>query len=864
LARTAWTLVLLVWCSSAFGQTTAPTDPTAAPVVDPAAPPTEPQADAPTEPPADEPGDTPPALDEDPDKVPMPSLPATDLDAAQGLPLVLIEITGLRRIAPADVQGYMKLKVGAPFDAAGLRADVRALWRSGSFEDLEVDLHTNPNGISLRFHVKERATVNVVEFEGNEEIDDDDLAEALEVKVDSVLSRPALGRALQKIRDMYAEKGYFLAEATHEVVAGKNNVVTVRFIVKENSQVSVKRVTFIGNESISTSELKGVMITGNPGLLAFGSGGPFRQDAFERDIAMISAMYYDRGFLQVSVSTPRVMLTPDKSGIEVSVTIDEGPRFKIRQLRVFEMGPDGTEVEPIGGRRALRLMVRAESGDYFNRAQLLEDLGFIRSLYRDEGYANVVAEPQTSVDAQSREVDVVIPIVRGPVVYFERIEMRGNPKTRDRVIRRELEIVEGQKFSETGMNRSRARVTALGYFERVDISTEQGSAPDRLTVYIDVTEKPTGTFQVGAGFSSIENFIATAQVQQANLFGNGQNISLQAQLSGIRQLVNLRLVEPYFLESKFSASVDLFDQLRAYNDFSQRSQGGALTFGYPLVTPEVNVALTYSATLDTVSTGGNSTLLGGTSGRISAFSQLPLANLFNFGVTSSIRPSISFDTRDNRLFPTSGVFINVSTEWATRVLASENEFVRNKWTGRFYVPIWKGLVLKMNTEAGMVTSPKASGVPIFARFFLGGILDLRGFLFRSVGPRMPLTQSTDPNSAPITNGANIGGNLMYYQNVELEFPIFDAVGLRAVVFTDLGNAWNLEGNYCAAAGGATLFAEVSPCFTIDSLLAVRTSWGFGLRWFSPLGPLRFEWGFPFKPLPYEESSRFEFTIGNFF
>jgi len=856
--------VLLVWCSSAFGQTTAPTDPTAAPVVDPAAPPTEPQADAPTEPPADEPGDTPPALDEDPDKVPMPSLPATDLDAAQGLPLVLIEITGLRRIAPADVQGYMKLKVGAPFDAAGLRADVRALWRSGSFEDLEVDLHTNPNGISLRFHVKERATVNVVEFEGNEEIDDDDLAEALEVKVDSVLSRPALGRALQKIRDMYAEKGYFLAEATHEVVAGKNNVVTVRFIVKENSQVSVKRVTFIGNESISTSELKGVMITGNPGLLAFGSGGPFRQDAFERDIAMISAMYYDRGFLQVSVSTPRVMLTPDKSGIEVSVTIDEGPRFKIRQLRVFEMGPDGTEVEPIGGRRALRLMVRAESGDYFNRAQLLEDLGFIRSLYRDEGYANVVAEPQTSVDAQSREVDVVIPIVRGPVVYFERIEMRGNPKTRDRVIRRELEIVEGQKFSETGMNRSRARVTALGYFERVDISTEQGSAPDRLTVYIDVTEKPTGTFQVGAGFSSIENFIATAQVQQANLFGNGQNISLQAQLSGIRQLVNLRLVEPYFLESKFSASVDLFDQLRAYNDFSQRSQGGALTFGYPLVTPEVNVALTYSATLDTVSTGGNSTLLGGTSGRISAFSQLPLANLFNFGVTSSIRPSISFDTRDNRLFPTSGVFINVSTEWATRVLASENEFVRNKWTGRFYVPIWKGLVLKMNTEAGMVTSPKASGVPIFARFFLGGILDLRGFLFRSVGPRMPLTQSTDPNSAPITNGANIGGNLMYYQNVELEFPIFDAVGLRAVVFTDLGNAWNLEGNYCAAAGGATLFAEVSPCFTIDSLLAVRTSWGFGLRWFSPLGPLRFEWGFPFKPLPYEESSRFEFTIGNFF
>ncbi|HSC89542.1 MAG TPA: outer membrane protein assembly factor BamA [Polyangiaceae bacterium] len=884
--RVRWTAALLclvlVWSAlvgTALAQTTpapaqpAPAQPAPAQPAPAQPAPASPQpgTDAPADAPAD--GDAPadpnadpnaPPASDDPDQVALPRLPDTDMEAAQGLPVQVIEITGLRRIAPTDVQGYMKLKAGLPFDAGDLRRDVRAIWRSGSFEDLEVDLRVTSAGVSLRLHVKERATVSALEFDGNEEIDDDDLTEALEVKVDSVLSRPALGRAVQKIRDMYAEKGYFLAEARFEIVQGRNNTVTVKFIVKENTQVTVKRVTFIGNRGISTAELKGLMLTGNPGIMGFGSGGPFRQDMFERDIAMISATYYDRGYLQVSVSTPRVMLTPDKSGIEVSITIDEGPRFKIRQLRVFEMGPDGQEVEPIGGRRALRLMVRAESGDYFNRAQLLEDIGLIRSLYRDEGYANVLAEPQTQVDAMTREVDVVIPVVRGPVVYFERIEMRGNPKTRDRVIRRELEIVEGQRYSETGINRSRARVTALGFFERVDISTEQGSAPDRLTVYVDVTEKPTGTFQVGAGFSSIENFIATAQVQQANLFGNGQNISLQAQISGIRQLINLRFVEPYFLESRFSASIDLFDQLRAYTDFTQRSRGGALTFGYPLVVPTVNVALTYSATLDEVSTGNNSTLLGGTTNRVSAFNQLPLANLFQYGVTSSIRPSISFDTRDNRLFPTSGVYLNLSTELATKVLASENEFIRNKWTGRFYVPIWKGLVFKMNTEAGMVTSPNPAGVPIFARFFLGGILDLRGFLFRSVGPRMPLTQSTDPNSAPITNGANIGGNLMYYQNVELEFPIFDAVGLKAVLFTDLGNAWNLEGNYCDAAGGATMYPEVSPCFSIDSLLAVRTSWGFGLRWFSPLGPLRFEWGFPFKPLPYEESNRFEFTIGNFF
>jgi outer membrane protein insertion porin family len=274
------------------------------------------------------------------------------------------------------------------------------------------------------------------------------------------------------------------------------------------------------------------MFTGNSGFFAFGSGGPFRQDAFERDVAVISALYYDRGFLAVSISTPRIMLTPDRSGIEVTITIDEGPRYRIRQLRIYERGPDGREVEPLDGRRNLRMMLHAKTGDYFNRAALLEDLQAVRTLYRDHGYANVDATPQTELDPVHNEVDVVVPIERGPLVHFERIEVRGNSKTRDKVIRRELEVAEGELFHETRLDKSKRRITALGYFERVDISTEQGSAPDKMNVYIEVSERPTGTFQVGAGFSSVENFIVTMQIQQANLFGNGQSLSLQGQLSG--------------------------------------------------------------------------------------------------------------------------------------------------------------------------------------------------------------------------------------------------------------------------------------------------------------------------------------------
>jgi outer membrane protein insertion porin family len=795
--------------------------------------------------------------------LPAPAV-VDDAEAARGLPIVDIQVLGNRRITSQDVLTYLQEKVGDPFSPEDLADDVRELWNSGFFDDIEVDLERSGSGVNLRFLVRERPNIKAVEFEGNDEIDDDDLNEAIEVKTNTILSRPAIGRTIQKIRDMYAQKGYFLAEADSEVVPEKNNEVTVKFKITEHNAVSVRRITFIGNEGISDADLKAAMITGNPGFFGFGSGGPFRQDAFERDVAIISALYYDKGYLTVSVSTPRIMLTPDRNGIEISVTINEGPRFKIRQLRVFERGADGKEVEPIGGRRALRNMVRAESGQFFNRAELAEDLQAVQTLYRDHGYANVLANPETRLLADTQEVDVIVPIIRGPIVYFDRIEVRGNTKTRDKVIRREMEIIEGHKFSETALERSRRRITALGYFERVDISTSANpEREDRISAIVEVVERPTGTFQVGAGFSSIENFIATAQVQQANLFGNGQSLSLNAQISRIRQLVNIQFFEPYFLDSRWRLSLDLFDQLRVYTDFSQQNRGGALTFGYPLIEPELTASLTYTLEDNDVSTERSSTLLG-TDTRVSIFTRLPLANLFNDGLTSSIRPALTYDTRDNRLFPTSGIYLRGSTELAVAALASDSEFWRNRLTGRFYYPVGGGAVIKLNTETGLITSPTEEGVPIFARFFLGGILDVRGYRFRTVGPRVPLPQSTDPNSAPIGNGARIGGNLQYYQNLEFEFPLFEQVGIRGVVFTDAGNAWNLEGVYCSV-GQSIPYKKVNPCFNFpNDLLNLRTSYGFGVRWFSPLGPLRFEWGFPINPLPFEETSRFEFTIGNFF
>ena len=803
-----------------------------------------------------------------------PTIPSSEAEAARGLPILGVEISGNQRVSTEDIATYLREKTGQLFRPEELTRDVRELWDSGFFDDIVVDMARADDGVRLRFIVRERSNIRQVTFEGNSEIGTEKIEEAIDVKSNTILSYPAIRRAVQKIRDMYAEEGYFLAEVVYEVVPQAGNEVSIKFRIREHEQVSVRRVTIIGNENVSEQELRDIMYTGQSSAFSFGSGGPFRQDAFERDVLMINAAYYDKGYLSVQVAAPRVNLTPDRTGIEVTITVNEGPQYRIRRLRVYERDADGREVEPLGGRRVLREMVRSKSGDVFHRSELASDLQAIRTMYRDAGYANVEADPETNLDPEHKLVDVIVPIRRGPLVHIERINIRGNTKTRDKVIRREMEVEEGDLFSETKLEDSRKNVIALGYFERVDLSTEEGSAPDKVVVNMEVTERPTGTFQVGAGFSSIENFIATAQVQQANLFGTGQSLSLQGQISGLRQLVDLRFFEPYFFDSDFSFSVDLYDQLRIYNDFSQTSLGGAVTWGYTLSRPETAVTLTYTGEYDKVSTVSRSTFLG-TSSAVSVFRRLPLANLFRDGFTSSISPAIRYDTRDNRLFPTSGIYLRGSVELAAPYFASDNEFVRYNGVGHFYYPLGSGFVAKLNTSLGYVTSPDPAGVPIFARYFLGGIFDVRGFRLRTIGPRLPLASRLDPNAPPIANGANIGGNLMYFQNLEIEIPIVEKVGVRGVVFTDAGNTWNTERLYCSAARGQNatdsaamealgVYAVNDPCFSINSLTHLRTSWGMGIRWFSPLGPLRFEWGFPFRPLPYEEKSVFEFTIGNFF
>ncbi|MCS6798890.1 MAG: outer membrane protein assembly factor BamA [Myxococcota bacterium] len=794
-----------------------------------------------------------------------PSPPAAIRTVCHGRRIRSVRVTGTRRVAPQDVLATVRLRHGLPCTDDEITRDARAVWDMGYFEDVEVLARpAGSDAVDLVWRVRERPAIGRIVFEGNDEIGDDDLDEKVTLAVGDVLSVSEVRRQVDRIRDLYAEKGFFLARVRPHVEPMGDDEVAVRFAIEEGPEVAVRRVRFVGNASIPARELLAVMQTSETGFWSFlTSSHRFDRDAFDEDVNRLQALYYERGFLAVSIGEPRVELSPDRRHIDVTVPVVEGPRFRIGRLRVVEVDDEGREIEPLLGRRRLRETIEADPGDWFSRSVIARSLLELTRQYRDRGHAHVEVAPDTELDMRRRVVHVVVRIRRGPRVRVERIQIRGNGRTRDSVIRREIELTEGEPYSQSAIERSRERIQALGYFERVDTSEEEGSAPDRIVVNFEVSERPTGTFQIGAGFSSVEAFVFTAQVQQQNLFGNGQSLALQLQLSGIRQLAQIRLVEPYLLGTEWTASVDAYKTIRQFQDFNRDATGASLSLGHPILSDRLRLFVEYGAEYVDVSarTGG---LLGasGAAG-FTQFQTSPLPNRFRDGLTSSVRLTLAWDSRDNRLFPSRGLYASASTELAETWLGSDNVFTRHRAFVRFYQPLPAGLVLKINVEGGLVGSRDRRGVPIFERFFLGGIFNVRGFPLNSLGPRIALPRLTDPNLAPSPYGLPVGGNAQLFYNVEIEIPLIEAVGIRGVLFTDGGNAWNLERQLCAASRPLFSDRSTDPC-AFDPL-SLRTSWGFGFRWLSPLGPLRFEWGLPFVPrAPLEDPILFEFTIGNFF
>ena len=761
-----------------------------------------------------------------------------------------VRIEGNRRVEQEAIRNAITTRKGAAFDPKKVQADVRALMKLGLFSDVAVEREGSADAPVLVYRVVERPALREWRVEGNEEFSKKDLEETVTLKPGQLVDPAAVQKDVKKIQEKYVEKGYFLAEVGSRLEERPDNQLDVVFVVKEQAKVQVKEVRFIGNANLSTDELHKVMQTREGGLLSFLSdAGTYRDEALQRDLQALQALYLDRGYVTIKVGTPSVALSPDRRWIYVTIPVEEGEQYTIGKIAF-----DGQLLDQ---QARLRGLLRTKSGRIFSRSDVAADLFAIGDVYKDLGHAYANVTPLTNTDPEKRIVDLTFEVQPGKVVSFERIEIVGNEKTRDKVIRRELRVYEGERFSGTGMRNSRQRVNALGFFESAEITTKPGSADDKIVATVEVKERPTGTFQVGAGFSSYENFILTGQVSQQNFFGWGQTLSLQIQWSKIRQLGQIQFVEPYFLDTRWTFAFDVYMTEGIYTTFTRRSVGGSLTWGYELSGLErwwsfakkledMRIFATYTNERVDVTAAQASTTA---------------RSDFKSGTTSSVRLSFQWDKRDNRLFPTSGFFLALSAEAAPPALAPNalfgnqvNLFTRYSFDARAYRPVWKGLVARAKLTLGLIRDwDAAHPVPISELFYVGGINSVRGYRYLSISPRRAqLDASLAPDAG--TQLLTVGGDKQAILNFELEFPIFGEAGIKGVVFSDFGNSF-AKGTYSDPAVPLSLYKSV----------------GFGLRWFSPIGPLRFEWGFPLNrrkdPVTgsyIDQPLDFQFTIGNFF
>ncbi len=755
-----------------------------------------------------------------------------------------IRIEGNKKAETDAIRARIRSRIGEPLDPDRVASDIKDIYSLGLFRDVVVDAQPVSGGVALVYRVVEKPSIWAITFEGNDKVATKDIEGVVDIKPFSILDRGAIAKNVEKIKALYAEKGFFLAEVSYRLKEQSRNRVILTFRIEENRKVQVRKVHFIGNKFAKDADLRKVMMTKQGDAMSWlTQRGTYREDVFAADVELLSSWYLDHGFIKVQIEPPRVALSRDRRWITITLVIHEGDQYKISsvelkgdlpqegwKLPVPETASPEQKQKSGETRRELVEVLAVKKGDVFSRSKIGQDIVRLTERYSDDGYAFANIYPLTDVDEEKKHIAITFDVQKGDKVYIERINVRGNTITRDKVVRRELELDEGDLFNGSKLKRSRENIIRLGYFEDVAFSTPRGSGDNQLVLNIDVKEKPTGIFSVGAGFSSAENFVFTAQVQKNNFLGYGYSMAASADVSKLRQRFALQFLDPFFLDTEWTAGVNLYNQQRVYRSFTREDRGADLTFGHYLdERREAHLSATYKI---------EDTNIGDVSDALRPIFGRP-------GLTSSTIGTISWDRRDNRLFPTKGFLTSASTEYAGGPLGGDLDYLRFTYNVRGFYPIGFEFfqpVLRANMTFGQIYSTTGDPIPVFERFFAGGINSVRGYPLNSLGPTKRVLGGGDPQSAD--QRIAVGGHQLALMNLEVEFPIIKPAQIRGVVFFDAGNAFDRENSITWA--------------------GMRKGYGFGVRWFSPIGPLRFEWGFPVDPRPGEQKRQFDFTIGSFF
>jgi outer membrane protein insertion porin family len=738
-------------------------------------------------------------------------LPSSLLYAQEGENIQSLKVVGNKRIDESTIRYYIKSQPGTLLSKRQIREDIEQIYSLGQFKDIRVETRETLKGLELEFYVNEISSVGDVEILGNEKLDANDIREKIGLKRGAAYNDHLIQESHEEILKLYREKGYFFAKVNIDAQPNQDNLVNVSIRLKEGEKVRIEKIRFAGNKAFADKELREQMETQEVTWYSFlDESGVYQKDILKLDMFRVEGFYHDNGYLRIKVLEPRIDINQREREVHITIPVEEGPQFRVKSLDI--KGDETVSQDEI------QKNIQTKVGEIYNVSQLRQDILTITDLYGQKGFAYADANPVSKLNDNDRTVDLSVEVDKGKKVYVGNIEVLGNIKTKDNVIRREFRLKEGELFDGSKLKRSKQRINNLNYFEDVKIDTHRGQDPDLIDILTTVTERPTGSFSVGIGFSSVENFVFSTAITQDNLFGNGQRLGLNAQLSSIRTDFNINFTEPRLFDSEVSLGVSAFNQDQDFLSFDSQSTGGGFSLGKNLTEYEsVSVGYRFANV------------------EVSGVDVADETEFFRneTRVTSRVSPTFVHDSRDN--------FLNPSTGWR-HVIGFElaglggSKFTKSSYEVTYYHPLVGKFVAAAHARINYAEGYGGEELPSFERYFMGGPTSLRGFTIEDVGP-----QDSD--------GDPIGGSQSLLLNLEVQYPFTDS--FRGFLFYDRGNVY----------GGGTNISNTAKNFDLGKM---RSSVGAGIRFISPFGPLGFAYGIKLDRKSGEETAEFHFSAGSAF
>ncbi len=720
-----------------------------------------------------------------------------------------IRVQGNRRVEPETVRTYLTFNVGDRYDLAKVDESLKALFATGLFQDVRI----RREGSAVIIIVVENPIVAKVAFEGNSEIDDDALRGEVQLKPRAVYTRARVQADMQRILDLYRRQGLYAAQVNPQIINLDSNRVDVVFEINEGPSTKVRAINFIGNQAFSDSQLRYVITTTQTTWLSFlKSTNIYDPDRLNLDRELLRQFYLKNGYADVRILSATADLDRDGRGFFITFTVEEGEKYRFGVVDV-ETALPSINVDTLRG------VILSRSGRVYNAQRVEKTAEALTITSSREGYAFAQVEPRFERDPVSRTINITYVIKEGPRVYIERINIVGNFRTQDDVIRREFSLAEGDAYNRLLVEAARRRLRSLGYFKNVEIETEPGSSPDRVVLVVKVQEQPTGELSFGAGYSTSEGVIGDISITERNLMGKGQYVRLGFSGSLERAQIDFSFTEPRFLDRNLAAGFDIFHKevdLTNVASFMERNTGGNLRLGFPIAN-NTQLGLRYRFEREEIY-------------NVQENASLAVVDAEGVSYVSSIGYTVAYDTRNLPASPTSGIFMSFSQDLAG--VGGDVNYLREVVDARGYYPITNKITLVGRVQGGYINGWGGVDVRMTDLFFKGGET-IRGFERAGIGPR-DACRTVDGNKM-VKNCTQdpLGGQAYWATTVEARFPlpfVPDSLGMQGAVFLDAGSLWE--------AGTLAQIAVAQEDSYILDAPDVRMSTGVSIIWQSPLGPLR--------------------------